>query len=398
MKKWKFNKNIILFIACFAFIIFGFSSSPVRENLKVAVLGFINKEFTVDVTKNRINNTLDKNLAYHAQLLNLNGLRENLLGTRVIKKDIYVVKSDSGSIIGPVEKIEKADLQKTVSIIKELHLASEKNGAKFLYCAAPSKELYETAPANVENHFEENYQGFLNELEIAKVPTIDFSQALEENLAKDERFYYTDHHWTVRSGFVANNALLEELNSRYGFEYDKEKTDIKNYKVKKYSNYFLGSKGKKVGTGFTWHGADDFEVISPKFKTRFIEEQPFKKQVRKGYFKKTVFYKKHLKKDYYTVNPYAAYSGGDFRLQIMTNELNTEGKKVLLVRDSFACVVAPFLALQTKELHVCDVRAGGGYVGEKLNMKEYIKKIKPDYVLVLYNGVLKASDTRHDFF
>jgi len=352
----------------------------------------------VDVTKNRINNTLDKKLAYHAQLLNLNGLRENLLGTRVIKKDIYVVKSDSGSIIGPVEKIEKADLQKTVSIIKELHLASEKNGAKFLYCAAPSKELYETAPANVENHFEENYQGFLNELESAKVPTIDFSQALEENLAKDERFYYTDHHWTVRSGFVANNALLEELNSRYGFEYDKEKTDIKNYKVKKYSNYFLGSKGKKVGTGFTWHGADDFEVISPKFKTRFIEEQPFKNQVRKGYFKKTVFYKKHLKKDYYTVNPYAAYSGGDFRLQIMTNELNTEGKKVLLVRDSFACVVAPFLALQTKELHVCDVRAGGGYVGEKLNMKEYIKKIKPDYVLVLYNGVLKASDTRHDFF
>ena len=85
-------------------------------------------------------------------------------------------------------------------------------------------------------------------------------------------------------------------------------------------------------------------------------------------------------------------------MQIMKNNLNPNGKKILLIRDSFACVVAPFLALQTSELHVCDVRDADYYVGEKLNMEEYIKMINPDYVLVLYTGVSSASDSRYDFF
>ena len=110
--------------------------------------------------------------------------------------------------------------------------------------------------------FKENYDCFLEEMEKAQIPTIDFSKALEENLELDQRFYYTDHHWTIRAAFVANNSLLEELNSRYGFEYDEKFTDIKNYKVEVRPDYFLGSRGKKVGTYFTSRGADDFEIIS----------------------------------------------------------------------------------------------------------------------------------------
>lgn len=69
-----------------------------------------------------------------------------------------------------------------------------------------------------------------------------------------------------------------------------------------------------------------------------------------------------------------------------------------MIRDSFACVVAPFLSLQTSELDICDVRDGEAYVGNKLNMEDYIKKEKPDYVLVLYTGVGDQTDSRYDFF
>ena len=108
----------------------------------------------------------------------------------------------------------------------------------------------------------------------------------------------------------------------------------------------------------------------------------------------------NMKKDYYKINTYATFSGGDFRLQIIKNNLNANGKKVLLIRDSFACVVAPFLALQTSELHVCDVRDYEYYVGDKLNIDEYIKEIKPDYVIVLYTGVSRIEELhgKYDFF
>ena len=106
-----------------------------------------------------------------------------------------------------------------------------------------------------------------------------------------------------------------------------------------------------------------------------------------------------MEKDLYKKNTYAAYSGGDFRLQIMRNELNPDGKKILLIRDSFACAVAPFLALQTSELHICDMRNFEYFAGDKFYMDNYIREINPDYVLVLYSGVnpVGGSLGKYDF-
>ena len=165
---------------------------------------------------------------------------------------------------------------------------------------------------------------------------------------------------------------------------------------------FLGSYGKKVGTYFTWNGADDFDLILPKFKTDMTECQPFKNEIKNGAFEDTVLYKQHLEKNYYHTNNYCTYSGGDFRLQIMKNNLNTNGKKILLIRNSFACAVSPFLALNTSELHICDVRNYSYFVGNKINMEEYIKEIKPDFVLVLYHkgigAYLEKNNGEYDFF
>ena len=177
-------------------------------------------------------------------------------------------------------------------------------------------------------------------------------------------------------------------------------TDIRSYTIKTYDKWFLGSLGKKVGAYFTWGGADDFELITPNFDTNLTESQPIKDIERNGSFEDTALYMENMKKDYFNINTYATYSGGDFRLQIMKNNLNQNGKKILMIRDSFACVVAPFLALQTSELHICDMRDYEYYVGEKLNAEDYIKQLKPDYVIVLYSGVssIEDSDGKYDFF
>jgi hypothetical protein len=128
-----------------------------------------------------------------------------------------------------------------------------------------------------------------------------------------------------------------------------------------------------------------------------IESQPFKDQVREGRFEDTVLYSENLERDYYGKNPYATYSGGDFRLQIIRNNLNPEGARILVVRDSYACVVTPFLALNASEVHVCDVR-DFDFVGEKLNIADYIQEIHPDYVLVVYGGVTEVGSDKLDFY
>ena len=358
----KINKYSLLFAFVIIFIICGlwgecfeqlkWKTVDLAAGLKHGnISSFFDYKYYVDDISN-------KELGYHDQMMDINSVKDNLLGTRVIHKDdTTVVKADSGSLTSPSKKLSEADISQTVDQIIKLKNVSEKNGAKFLYCAAPTKHLAEELPSNVENCFQENYDSFLRIMSEKGVPFLDFLSSL--NLYKQTNphpFYFTDHHWTTKTGFNAAKSICEKLDFQYGFEYYKEYVDISNYTVKSYHDWFLGSLGKKVGFCFTWKGADDFDLITPNFKTNITESQPIKNTERNGSFEDTVLYMENMKKEYYKINTYATYSGGDFRLQIMKNNLNPNGKKILLIRDSFACVVAPFLTLQTSELHICDMR------------------------------------------
>ena len=407
MKKLKeFNKNSIVFALFFVFVIWGIWGKCV-EQLKWSFLDLGSSLFHGNIEgissfKEGVDNVSNSALSYHDALLNVNSVRENLLGTRVVLKgDDKVVKSNTGSLMDEKEKVDRSDICAIVDRIATLKELSEDNKAKFLYCAAPRKELYEIAPVNVNNYFRINYEYFLSMMKSADVPLLDFSEMDSKyHVKKEAIFYKTDHHWKSEAAFIATQMLCQELNKQYGLSINSEYLDLKNYNIKTYPSWFLGSRGKKVGTFFTWSGADDFDLITPNFETNLVEEQPFKNEIRKGTFTETLLFTENLKKDYYNINTYVTYSGGDYRLQIMKNNLNPNGKKALLIRDSFACSVAPFLSLQFSELHLCDMRNYESFVGKKINVKDYIQTFKPDYVLVLYSGItsLENSEGRFDFF
>jgi hypothetical protein len=99
-------------------------------------------------------------------------------------------------------------------------------------------------------------------------------------------------HWKPESGFWATGLICEELSSRYGFEYNEYYTDINNYNLKVYEDWFLGTEGKKVGRYFTARGVDDITLITPKFETSMVEKQPMKNQTRSGSFEETVCIRK----------------------------------------------------------------------------------------------------------
>lgn len=401
----KLNPNSILVIFAAAFIVFGIYGQCFTR-LKWATVDMLagirhGNIYSIIDFRTAIDDISAKELRYHDSLMDLDSIKNNVLGTKVIQKDdMTVVKADSGSLVEPKERIDDEEIDKIVSRVNELKNVTEENGAKFLYCAAPNKECYETAPGFIENFSNDNFERLTKALEESDIPVLDFMKVLSDKNSPDEIYYKTDHHWTARSGFIAAAAVCENLKSLYGFSFDERYTNLNNYSITKYPDWFLGSKGKKVGTYFTWYGADDFELITPEFDTDMYEEQPFKDQIHEGTFEETVLDMNNMEKDYYQKNTYATYSGGDFRLQIIKNNLNPTGKKILLVRDSFACVVAPFLALQTSELHICDVRNYEYYVGDKINLRDYIQEIKPDYVLVLYSGVtaVDGSSGEFDFF
>ena len=396
----KFNKNCLVFCFAVIFVIagyFGNMFSPIFSTVAEAGMDIKNGkiEDAMELRKN-IDKITGENLLYRNLLMDINSGKENILGTRLIQKDNEViVKADNNSLKAPKnEIIDDTEFDKMISEVVKLSKVTENNGGKFLYCGVPTKEFYsDTLPSNVSANQGENYAQLINGLREKDIPLVDMSEVFKDaGVSENDIYFQTDHHWTPKSGFTAYKTICQTLNSRYRFAYNEDYTSIENFNIKTYHDWFLGSYGKKVGTYFSWSGADDFDVITPKFDTLFTEEQPFKNEVREGGFEDAVLFQKNLNKDYYEVDTYSTYGGGNLRLEIIKNQLNKDGKKILLVRDSGGQVVSPFLSLQAGELHTCDVRSEGNYVGEKLNLEDYIKTIKPDYVIVMYMGISALKD------
>ena len=63
----------------------------------------------------------------------------------------------------------------------------------------------------------------------------------------------------------------------------------------------------------------------------------------------------------------------------MNNLHEGNKKRVLIIKDSFANCVAPFVALEIEYTDVLDMRIFTG------STKTYIAQIRPDIVVVLYN-------------
>lgn len=398
----KINKNAFVFLLALILIASGVISKPLIKSVGSQALHTIKGDISVSEAIENIETSASENLRYHDALMNLNSYVLRLTGTRsVAKDDEYVVRMDNDYLAYDFPYVNDEYIAQVTENISELYNCAADNGSEFLYVMCPTKGYQNAYPDGVDNYAKINWDRFADSLNDKGIPNLNLRKCMaEDGITDEEMFFVTDHHWKPNSGFWAYSRICDSLNQKYGFEYNEDYTDISNFNIKTYENWFLGSHGKKVGAYFSPLGIDDIDMITPKFETSLVEEQPMKNEVRAGSFEKSVIYMKNIQnKDLFGKNPYAAYSGGDFRMQIITNELNSDGKTFLIIRDSYACTVTPFLSLQAKQLYIADMRDYESYVGDKINAFDYIREINPDYVLVVYNGITTEEDAdgRYDF-
>ena len=347
-----------------------------------------------------IDSITNKNLIYHDALIDINSIKNNLTNTRYVSKrggNTVKCESDMLSLINE-KRFEHNHFDSVANRVSELQQKSESVGADFLYLAVPEKGYYQNFPTNIRDYSKVNFDDYLDCLKENNIPVLSYVDEFKKrDMDKEDIYYYSDTHWTTNVGLLAAKLACESMNQRYDIAFDWSKLDINNYNQKLYSDWFLGALGKKVGTYFTWRGADDFNLITPKFETSLIEEKPYEDSVREGSFEDTVLYGEQIyEKDYYHHDPYSGYCGGNHRLQIFKNQLENNGKTALFIRDSFSHVVTPHFALQFKELHVVDTRGEDiELYDEKVNWINYMEELKPDVVIVLYKGV--PNETMLDF-
>ena len=316
------------------------------------------------------------------KFIELNGLFNKLLDKKVVDdvdKSYNVAKLNNGFLAFTNPKIDITDYANKMSDFNEY--LSQRN-IPLLYVQAPYKiSKYDPQlPTGFMNYTNENDDNLLAALSKSNVKTLDLREEIvKDNLSHYDMFFKTDHHWIPEAGFWAAKKISYLLRDTYNFSIDEENYNINNYNIETYKNWFLGSQGKRVGV--TYGGDDDIDVITPKFNTDFNFSVPASGINRSGEFKDTMFsYNLISKKDYYNLSPYEAYIGGNYDLNLITNNNNPNNKRILLVRDSFSCAMSPFLAMSCKNLDIIDLRYFTA------SIKSYIDKNKPDVVIFMYSN------------
>lgn len=396
-------RGLILFVFASVFVIAGYATNIENTALSTKYLmsyhisGEVEfKSFTESIQK-----VYEDNLSYHNELVDINSYADRISGVNYITKDDEtVVLMNNGYLDYAEDVINDSEFDTAAELIGDLYDATVSNNADFLYVACPTKGYSVQYPATVDNNKKSNYDRYVSSLTTHNIPVLDLeNDMLCEGITEETAFFITDHHWTPDMAFWANGKIINELNGRYNMGFDEYYSDLSNYDVTTYNDWFLGSQGKKVGRYFTARGVDDINLILPKFETSLTEAQPFAGETRTGSFDVSAMsMDKIVVKDYYGLSPYAAYRGGDYRLQTFVNNMNPEGANVLVIGDSFVGAIAPFMALSTGNLTIVDVRNYYYYVGEKPNVYEMIEDIHPDCVLVIYSGAItQHSDGRLDF-
>lgn len=301
----------------------------------------------------------------------------------VLSKGNVLVKDGDGFLENFY--ITKYDISEAEAKIMELRNVCRDNGTEFAYISFPSKSDNSTSFATygIDTNSEETRRKFLAWLTEHDIHVLDVRKYLErDGYNKKDIFYKTDHHWTAPAGLYGARLIAGYLNDTFGYTLRTDLLDEKQFTYKKHSNIWLGETGRKPSK--TWVGVlDDFIEVTPIFESRLHIGSQYGNYDREGDFSLLVDTSGYSgDKDRYTYSAHYSY-GRYVGSPTWIHNDNIDGKKILIIKDSFSMVVIPFLALVNSDIAVWDTRIEK----TKNGLYQFIKDNNFDLVLVEYTDM-----------
>lgn len=259
----------------------------------------------------------------------------------------------------------------------------------FVYVNAGSKvcPYDKQLPLGANEHSNENGDNLIHALKARNIKTLDFRDYMvRDGLDWYQSYYISDHHWKTTTGLWAAGIMAEYLNENFGFDFDKKYFDITSYNIELYPDYFLGGQGRAVTMANC--NLESYEKILPMFDTVFSLQIPTRGIDLQGAYQDVLFNQKKF-------DAIAEYSEQDFVRKAdaygsirLENDAygkirnldspNNEGKKILLIYDSFSWYLASYLATDVSEIVTVQLSNFNG------SIRTLVDKMKPDVVIMIY--------------
>lgn len=193
----------------------------------------------------------------------------------------------------------------------------------------------------------------------------DTADILREH-SSEEIYYRTDHHWTTRAAFYIYQAWAKAQ----GFEIPTED----NYVITAVSDEFAGTIQSKLG----------IETRLDTIETFRQKDDIFYTVQKNGSSEMEYTLYDNLALD--TKNKYDIFFGGN-QARVTIRTRNENGRRILVVKDSYAHCFVPFLLDEFAEIEMIDIRYYNQKISELIDNGTYTD------LLFLYNASGFAEDT-----
>lgn len=199
----------------------------------------------------------------------------------------------------------------------------------------------------------------------AETPCIDLYSVLDAH-RDDYIFYRTDHHWTSLGAYWGYTALCRA----WGLPY----RDLSDYTPQTVSDSFYGTTYSS--SGFSWVAPDSIDIYVPDSGDVTVTTYSAGEAQSGKLYNMSALENK---------DKYSMFLGGNTpRIDIKSGH---DGEKLLVIRDSFADSLLPFLLDDFSEITMLDMRYFKTSVAELAAEGGY------DRILVLYSVSEFCEDT-----
>lgn len=315
--------------------------------------------------------------------VNLNGGVSRLAGRRICNNRIRYRNGMIGSLSEPgLRRISQnsPEVKRLVSFADKMR----RDGIPFLFALAPDKMPLDNSlfpegwPGEGPNGDARAVARLVAEDGMEVVDLTSRFAATREDVEK--HFFWTDHHWNVRTAFQATGLICDRLatllNEPSLRDNPRLSPDAWRWHVLK--NSFVGAHGRRTGALFS--GVEDFEYPLPLFVTSQESFVPGTKDWRRGGFVPAEFVKRYLKPDQREWR-WLAYGGPPRGLRVHRNATPVVEKRCLIVKDSFGRHVISFLSVVFREVIEVDPRL----LADGETVEGIAERCHPDVTLLIVN-------------
>lgn len=288
---------------------------------------------------------------------------------------------DGRDVIGLTAEGQLGWVQDDIDITERLEnlidfgLTMKEQGRQFVILENPNKYCQIDGFPDFSSKL---YQTFHQALEKNGLELIQSGEIMKDmGMTEKDIFFNTDFHWKPSAGIQADRILSEYLNKNCGYDIDTGIFAPEAYEHQILKNKFMGFLGKQVTEAYV--EPEDFEIIRPKYQSDLTVFNSLNQKTITGPIDETMFWESRLEMDsLYIGNMYEFYGNSDQAMIRIHNNLLDDGKRILLVKTSFANCMTPYLAAAVENLDIIDLRLFDG------SLQKFIEETNPDTVIMIY--------------